>query len=389
MVGDPLAHAARDDHARPRPAFRAARSRTRRRRSARRCRSRARRRRMRAAASTSARLPLRWPQRSLIPLKPSRSTNSSDSGRLRAQRPLRLALQRTGEEPGVVEPGQVVDRRQLLGARQAHGVVQRGRQRIEQQPERLRIANCAPSPRLRRGLAAALRGGEACATLVSVALGGGASSSFADPSIPTSAPTTRPSQRSGSASAPKRVRSRVGPRRETSATHSGWPLSTTRLASAVIALRQLLVMPRSHNHARPRPSDCPSVAQPSPPNQSNARSTRRSPTPSGEPVKASARSTASAAASRRDEARRRRIGLAQPYGAARPSPGAPARPFHAMRLERGLHVATESDASRERHEFVPVLLLSSCGQHRQAGTPALRGRPLTPSGLWKYTMAYG
>ena len=45
------------------------------------------------AASTSARLPNRWPCVSLIDLNPSRSMNSSDSGRPLRERPLGFAAQ--------------------------------------------------------------------------------------------------------------------------------------------------------------------------------------------------------------------------------------------------------------------------------------------------------
>ena len=88
--------------------------------------------RMTAAASTSALLPARWPCWSLTFLKPSRSRNSSDSGRpLRTAR-LVFPAQHLVEVARVLEPGEVVGDRQRLGLLQRQGVVERNGGRLEQ-----------------------------------------------------------------------------------------------------------------------------------------------------------------------------------------------------------------------------------------------------------------
>ena len=110
---------------------RAGSPRTRRRRTARRCRSRGRSRGSPPPASTSARLPSRWPCVSLIALKPSRSMNSSDSGR--PLRDARLVSRRStcDQVARVVELRQVVGDRQRLGALHAQRVIERDGCRLQ------------------------------------------------------------------------------------------------------------------------------------------------------------------------------------------------------------------------------------------------------------------
>ena len=91
---------------------------------------------MTAPASTSALLPARWPWLSLTCLKPSRSRNSSDSGRPLRDRALGLAAQHLVQVPRVGQPRQVVGDRQRLGLLERERVVERDGRRLEDAAQR-------------------------------------------------------------------------------------------------------------------------------------------------------------------------------------------------------------------------------------------------------------
>ena len=106
---------------------------------------------MTAAASTSARLPNRWPWVSLTLLNPSRSMNSSDSGRpLREARLVSLPEHQI-QIARVVEMRQVVGDRQLFGPLQQQRVVEGDRRRLEQDADRAQDRRRHPRLARRRG----------------------------------------------------------------------------------------------------------------------------------------------------------------------------------------------------------------------------------------------
>ena len=168
---------------RPRCRCRAAPARTRRRRTAPRRRSRARSARITAAASTSARLPYRWPWRVVDRLEAVEVDEQQRQRPAASRRALGFAAQHLRQVARVVQLRQVVGDRQRLGALHAQRVVERDGAGLERQQQRRQRRRQRIAARATRALR----------------------------SMPTSAPTVRPRPLSGNASAAAAAASREAP----------------------------------------------------------------------------------------------------------------------------------------------------------------------------------
>ena len=243
---------------------------------------------------------------SLIPLNPSRSTNSSDSGR--PVRTARFASRRSAslQEPRVVQPRQVVGR---PTARWPAAAASRCRA-----PRRCRRSGPAS------GASAASSGSRS------------ASPARGADSRPTSAATGRPWLLHRDRDQARRRRPPAAAAPATSIDQATVPRCTTRSAAAAIAGRRARGTPRSASHCRPRLSWTDRTAQASPPNQSTTRSSRCPAIRSGTRVGAGGahqrwparRRDAPGRASPRTNSRSRGRAARVPVGRGGASPGGPA-----------------------------------------------------------------
>ena len=95
-------------------------------------------------------------------LNPSRSMNSSDSGRPLREARLVSLREHEVQITRVVEMREVVGHRELFGPLQQHGIVERHGRRLEQDADRAQVGRRHPRLACGRGAVEADEGADAC-----------------------------------------------------------------------------------------------------------------------------------------------------------------------------------------------------------------------------------